>query len=135
MKILVAILSLCLSVASIAFAEISREKIDNGPHGGVCVDYARTLVPSLPHSLYKYQDKLNIINSKKPKKGSVAIINVGNDVGHVAVVTKVDDDGKKQGLTIQESNFPSYGVWKRKATAKHLKDAEKELNIVGYYRP
>ncbi len=128
-----------LMTAQPTFGEISREPI-GGPHGDNCVAYARTVARGMPHvDLTSYPAKLHIINSNKPKKRCVAIIEVKNGPfrknGHVAVVTKVDDDGKKQSITLQEANFPRPGVYKTKVTGRKIKDIERELNIAGYWCP
>lgn len=116
-----------------SFAEVSGTKISNG--GGECVNFARSKVPSLPHNLFNMDQKKAIINSQKPKEGSVAIIDVGNRVGHVAVVVDVDKKGKKKSITLEESNYPSSGVYRRKAAGRDIDELERELRIVGYFRP
>lgn len=90
-----------------------------------CVLYARTLVPSLPRGLFTLQDKKNIINSYNPSQGSVAIIDSGQQWGHVAVVTSVNNDGT---VTIQESNWGRCRIGSRTGTPG-------DLRILGYYKP
>lgn len=122
----------CFSLStSISFGGVEQRYI--GPGGGECVLFARKLVPALPYGLFDFEDKKRIIKSKTPKKGRVAIIDVGNSVGHVAVVVDVDKKGKNKCITIRESNFPRAGIWERKAKASDLSKAEKELRIIGYF--
>lgn len=93
-------------------------------NGGNCVLWARTKIPSLPFGLWTISDKLNIMNDKEAKKGSVAVINVGWPYGHVAVVKYVVDEK----ICINEANFMSGKITERTGT-------EKELKIVGYFNP
>ena len=88
-----------------------------------CVKYARSKVPSLPYGLWTLANKIAIINTRKAKKGNVAIIRAGA-WGHVAVVKKVGS----RHITIKETNY-RYG----RKTERHSK--EKDLNILGYYSP
>lgn len=101
-----------------------------------CVSYARWLQPALPYGLFTLADKKAIINSSKPKKKSVAIINVGN-YGHVAYVADVDDSGSSQSITLYEANYPSGVERKRvlKGKDKSVKDIGKNFGIVGYWQP
>ena len=89
-----------------------------------CVIWARGKVPSLPYGLWTLNDKKKIINAQNPKKGNVAIMNVGGNVGHVSFVKYVG----KNHLTIQEANYKSCKISERHDTAKALK-------IVGYFQP
>ena len=89
-----------------------------------CVLYARSKVPSLPFGLWTIGDKNKIINSRKPEKGSVAIMSVGLPAGHVGVVVKVGSNH----LTIQEANFKSCKITERHDTAKNF-------HITGYFKP
>lgn len=127
------------SGASSGNSNVSSIRVADGPHGGNCVLFARTMVPSLPGPLNNFEEKRRIAKSNKPRKGSVAIIQVGGalaNIGHVAVVTKVDDDGNKLSITLREANYPRPGVWERKVTCeKDIHKCEKQVNIVGYYEP
>lgn len=127
------ITALFLCFTDISFASVEQVRLSDG--GGECVIFARKLVPSLPSGLFTFNDKKRTINHDDPKKGSVAIIDVGNNVGHVAAVVDVDKKGKKKSITIRESNYPRSGIWERKAKSSSLNKAEKELRIIGYYRP
>lgn len=94
----------------------------NEPHSCNCVLWARTKVASLPYGLWTLNDKKKIINKKNPKKGYIAIIDVGL-FGHVALVTKVSE----KHVTIQEANYYTCHFSERHDTPKNLK-------IVGYYK-
>jgi len=139
MKLIMSIFLVLLS-SNVVFAE----KIATGPSGNNCVEYAKSLVPELKRysGLWFLDDKKQIINSDKPKKGRVAVINPGNRdketgkiIGHLAIVISVDDEGKNKSITIQEANFPSPGIYKRKVSGKKIDDVEKELHIIGYFKP
>lgn len=90
-----------------------------------CVKYARCKQPKLPYNLFTYQDKLNIINTQTAKAGYVAIINVGNDVGHVAYVQSV----KGTVITIRETN------WCSTTKVSTRSNTKASLKIVGYFKP
>lgn len=102
-----------------------------------CVDCAREKVPSLPKGLYSLADKKKIINSRSCKKGSVAIVDVGNSVGHVAFVSGCDDAGSSQSVTLDyECNYIAGRITRRTSKVSgDIKNAEKELRIIGYFRP
>jgi surface antigen len=110
-------------------------------YAGNCVAYVRALVHMPSKDLTYFQGKKGIINSNKPKKGSVAIIKVNSgdyaNIGHVAYVHDVDTSGKNVIIELYEANYPRKGIWKRVVKGKHasLSDLEKRLNIVGYYKP
>lgn len=91
-----------------------------------CVKYARTLVPSLPSGLWTIKDKKKIINDKKSKIGSVAIMNEGMPWGHVGVV--IDRTGQGQFKTIREANYKMGKITERTGTTA-------ELKILGYFNP
>lgn len=89
-----------------------------------CVLWVRQRVPSLPFGLWTLKDKKAIINSSKPKKGRVAIIETGEAPGHVALVIK-------KGLshvTILEANYKACQITERHGT-------QTSLRIVGYFDP
>lgn len=88
-----------------------------------CVDYARSIVKSLPYGLWTLRNKKNIINSHKAEEGVVVIMDAGF-WGHVGVVTKKDG----RFITIQEANWRSCTMTERTGT-------ESELKIVGYFDP
>jgi hypothetical protein len=100
-----------------------------------CVDYARSRVRNLPSGLFTMADKRAIINSNEPRAGSIAIIEVRGgqyrDVGHVAYVETVT----RNSITISETNFGGRRFQQRTSTASTLREAERQLNIVGYFRP
>jgi len=87
-----------------------------------CVFYARSKVPSLPYGLWTLWSKKRIINSRKPSKGRVAIMDAG-PWGHVGVVKFA---GSKH-VTIRETNYK-----RGKKTERH--GTEKSLKILGYFK-
>jgi len=103
------------------YLKIYLEKEKNSHN---CVFYAREKVPNLPFGLWTLQDKKNIINSRKPEEGSVAIIETRQKWGHVAVVKYVG----KRHITIKEANWEA-----GKITERH--GLEKDFNILGYFKP
>ena len=100
-----------------------------------CVDYARSRVASLPTGLFTIDDKRRIITSSRPRAGSIAIIEVPSGAfaqyGHIAYVEAVTENS----ITITETNFGGRRFQKRTATGRDLADAERQLRIIGYYRP
>lgn len=114
----------------------TAENLGSGPYDDNCVLFIRNVKHvTFPGNLFSWDDKKRIKNSDKPKKGSIALIDVGNKVGHVALVEKVDSKGDKQSITIVEANFPHRGYWRRTAKGKSINSIEKELKIYGYFRP
>lgn len=97
---------------------------------GNCVFYAREAIPTLPTGLFNLDDKVNIINSNVPNAGSVAIIDVGDSTGHVAVVESVNEDGT---MTISESNFRS-DENKNPVLSRRTGTAE-QLGVLGFWQP
>lgn len=89
-----------------------------------CVLYARSKVPGLPFGLFSFKQKKAIINTDKPTKGDVAIIDTGTYWGHVAVVKKVG----KRHITIRETNFGVASVTERHNTPARL-------HVAGYWSP
>lgn len=118
-----------------ARGHIVSERLPAEPHADNCVFFARKRVPSLPYGLQTWQGKLNVVNSRRPEPGSVAMIRITHgaykDVGHVAIVEAVSDNS----LTIIEGNYVSGTVTRRTATGRDLADAERQLFIVGYFSP
>ncbi|HEU0099435.1 MAG TPA: CHAP domain-containing protein [Allosphingosinicella sp.] len=113
--------------AAITTTELAYRRIE-------CVIYVREIVKSLPYGLTYWADKKRIINSYTCKAGSVAIIQVPSGAaaqyGHMAYV----DACGTTGITIREANFRKDTITRRVATPNILQ-AEKELRIVGYWRP
>jgi hypothetical protein len=99
-----------------------------------CVDYARSRMPSLPYGLYTLNDKRNIINASSCKAGSVAIIDVGNSIGHVAYVESCDSSGSSQSIVITETNWKAGYKTRRTAKTSKISNAQSELRIIGYRR-
>lgn len=133
-----ALLSTLLLVSVPSYAE----RIGGGPYEDNCVKYLRYVRGvNFPNGvdLTKWDAKLSIRNKGTPKKGRVAIIDVTSgkykENGHVALVTDVDDKGKKKSITIEEANNPSPGYWRRRVEGSKLSDIENKLNIRGYYKP
>jgi surface antigen len=116
-----------IASAAITTTELAYRRIE-------CVIYVREIVKSLPYGLTTWADKKRIINSYTCKPGSVAIIQVPSGAaaqyGHVAYV----DACGKTGITIREANFRRDTITRRVATP-NIAQAEKELRIVGYWRP
>lgn len=110
-------------------------EFDQRPDLRECTDFARSLVRSLPGGLFTMRDKTNIINSRRPTVGSVAIIEVprgyAQPYGHVAVVEEVT----RNSITIIEANYGGRRVQRRRSVGRDLDEAASQLRIVGYYRP
>ena len=120
--------------AGVCQAAITTEVI--GTFSGECTAYARGKVPSLPYGLYSFSDKLRVINSHSCKAGSVAIIDVGNSTGHVAVVESCDSSGSMQGIKVVEANWKAGKITRRSSRVSgSISKSESELRIRGYFRP
>ena len=109
---------------------------DQRPDQRECVEYARSRVSSLPTGLFTFQNKRDIITpSARARVGSIAIIEVPSGAsaqyGHIAYVEAVSENS----ITITETNFGGRRYQKRTATGRDLADAERQLRIIGYYRP
>lgn len=130
------ILSLCLFLAIGALFGVSHQvnaqTCDTNTVQGNCVLYARSQVSSLPYGLTTYASKLNIINHRFPRVGSVAVMPAPGDnapYGHVAVVRNVAiNPNGTLALTIQESNWGSCAIATRLVTPE-------ARNIQGYFDP
>jgi hypothetical protein len=102
-----------------------------------CVAFLKEdLKINLPAGLTSYEDKRAIINvSGRPQIGDVAIMNVPRGesapYGHLAVVRDVGSNDIK----ILEAHYFGNSVSERISTGTNFKDAENQLNIVGYWRP
>lgn len=114
-------------------AAITTEVI--GSYNGECTTYARSQVKSLPGNLWTYKDKKNIVTSHTCKAGSVAIIDLGNPIGHVAVVESCDSSGSTQGIKIREANWKSGKITRRNSRTSKISKSQSELKIYGYFRP
>lgn len=131
-KLCKTLLSISLFAVSILFSLPSHaEYIGTGPYADNCVLYLKNVrgVKFPPGDLSYWPAKLRIKNQPKPKKGRVAIIEIlSGDFkpnGHVALVTDVDDKGKKMSITIEEAHYPKTGYWRRKVEGSKLSDIEK----------
>lgn len=122
-----------LGFVSVCDAAITTEVI--GSYNGECTTYARSQVKSLPGNLWTYKDKKNIVNSHTCKAGSVAIIDLGNPIGHVAVVESCDSSGSTQGIKIREANWKLGKITRRNSRTSKISKSQSELKIYGYFRP
>ena len=130
------ILSLCLFLAIGALFgashPVNAQTCDTNSVQGNCVLYARSQVSSLPYGLTTYASKLNIINHRFPRVGSVAVMPAPGDnapYGHVAVVRNVAiNPNGTLSLTIQESNWGGCNIYTRLVTPE-------ARNIQGYFDP
>lgn len=124
---IIAVFTMVLGLTNTILAQCNQNTVQ-----GNCVLYARQEVPSLPYGLTYYQDKINIINHRFPRVGSVAVMPApGSNAqyGHVAVVRNVavNSDGSLN-LTIQESNWAGCYISTRTVTPD-------SANIQGYFDP
>jgi hypothetical protein len=119
--------------ATVAEAAITTDVL--GTDSRECVAYARSRVPSLPYNLWTWEDKKRIKNSSSCKKGSVAIIDVGNTIGHLAVVEDCDSSGSSQSITIMETNWKPGYLTKRTSKNSKISQSQSELKIYGYFKP
>jgi hypothetical protein len=130
------ILSLCLFLAVGALFgashTVNAQTCDTNSVQGNCVLYARSQVSSLPYGLTTYTSKLNIINHRFPRVGSVAVMPAPGDnapYGHVAVVRNVAiNPNGTLALTIQESNWGGCNIYTRLVTPE-------ARSIQGYFDP
>jgi hypothetical protein len=130
------ILSLCLFLAVGALFgashPVNAQTCDTNTVQGNCVLYARSQVSSLPYGLTTYASKLNIINHRFPRVGSVAVMPAPGDnapYGHVAVVRNVAiNPNGTLSLTIQESNWGGCNIYTRLVTPE-------ARSIQGYFDP
>lgn len=130
----VSFILLSILTTGVCQAAITTEVI--GTFNGECTTYARSRVHSLPYGLYSFNDKLQVINSHSCKAGSVAIIDVGNSTGHVAVVESCDKTGSVQGIKIIEANWKAGKITRRSSRVSgSISKSESELRIRGYFRP
>jgi len=129
------VLAVTLVVLS-ATATAAITTVTVGTWSGECVSYARSRVPRLPYGLFTLTDKKKIINSYTCRAGSVAIIDAAAPYGHVAVVEACDASGSTQGIRIAEANWKRGYITRRTSQVSGtIKQAEKELRIIGYFRP
>ena len=130
---LAVIIIMLFGTVSICLAAITTVVI--GSYSGECTTYARSQVKSLPGNLYTYAQKKAIVNSHTCKAGSVAVIDVGNSIGHVAVVESCDSSGSTQGIQIREANWKAGKITRRTSRTSKISKSEAELKIYGYFRP
>lgn len=94
-----------------------------------CVLWLRAYrVPKLPRGLQTLAGKKKIINSSDPKVGSVAVMDILGDVGHVAYVTAVNSDGT---ITVDEANYKACQI----TSGRTGKPTDKGFKVLGYYVP
>ncbi len=124
---IISVITLILGLSNTVFSQCDPNTVP-----GNCVLYARQEVPSLPYGLTYYQDKLNIINHRFPRVGSVAVMPApgsNSAYGHVAVVRNVVVNGNGSlNITIQETNWAGCYVSTRTVTPE-------SANIQGYFDP
>ena len=125
-----------IRTSSVPQIPYTTEYLPDNVYAGDCVLYARSKVPTLPHNLWTWKDKLAIVNSHTPSVGSAAMIpyvdaKTKEAVGHVAYVEKVEGNS----ITLVDANFKTGKITRRTATGTSLKDAENILKIAGYFRP
>ncbi len=101
------------------FCEAEVDACSSAGNCNNCVYFARCKHSGLPYGLWTYADKLAIINLDMPEVGAVAVINVGDDVGHVAYVESVDGST----ITISEGNYHLGSCGQRTGTMESLKIA------------
>lgn len=146
--LLVPILLLCVFFPFHAFAggsikEIVKvlkpgDKDYNSSYRYNCVFYARWLTGgALPSGLSDLTGKKSIINTDKPKKSRVAIMDIYGNIGHVGYVLDADTSGDNLSITLLEANYPSGVIRKRTIKGKNvkLKDLHKFAKILGYWKP
>lgn len=94
-----------------------------------CVLWLRTYrVKTLPRGLETLVGKKKIINSSEPKVGSVAVMDIFGDVGHVAYVTAVNSDGT---ITVDEANYEDCKI----TSGRTGKPSDQGFRVLGYYVP
>lgn len=96
-----------------------------------CVKWVRCArVPSLPYGLDTLADKKKIINSYTPAVGSVAVMDIYGDVGHLAYVAAVfTDSSGNVMIRVEEANYDACQItYNRTGTPGAMK-------VVGYYNP
>lgn len=135
--ILVAVLASAASNAAVTTKTITAgdKYFVNGNEE--CVLHTRRFVKSLPFGLYTLAQKKKIINSSTVGVGRAAIMDLGA-VGHTGVVTALDNSGSSRSITIAEHNVPLGAKAPRYRTAtcgSKITDCEKQLGILGYYKP
>jgi surface antigen len=113
--------------------------VSSGPFGDNCVQYAKSKCEWLrSYSLLTWEQKQHAVNCNSPKKGRVAVIRIPNGeyarYGHVAIVVDVDKEGRKKSITLEETNYPRPGLWKRKCSGDNIDEIENKLNIIGYIK-
>ena len=76
--------------------------------GWNCTLYARSKRADLPQGLYTLQAKKNIIKTKEPYKGAVAIL-AESPAGHLAIVLEI----RGENVLLEESNWHAGYISKR----------------------
>lgn len=113
-------------------------KVGNGANDNNCVLFLRNQRGiNLPKkNLTSYAAKVSIINSHFPRENSVAIIKIPGrnaGIGHLAEVTKLDQENGRLTMRLLEANNPKRGYYERTITGENLEEIQKKANIVGYY--
>lgn len=111
--------------ANTAISEKLLHAVQNGENGDNCVFFARSIVPELPYGLTYFFAKKRIINKLTPEPGAIAVIDTGDEIGHLAVIESFTNKGE---IRLTDANWVKDKVTMRSGT-------EKELKIIGYFDP
>ena len=125
---IVAFIGLSIAIASGCSAPGDDEGDDANAaqeqHQFMTALYARCRQRRLPFGLTTWREKLAKVNSHRPRRGCVAMIQTGSSFGHVAYVNDVN--GSR--ISIDEGNWPSGHCGRRSGTPA-------ALNVRGYWCP
>lgn len=123
------LLALCVVSHSFYADTMLAQSESNDDLACNCVLWLRAnRVPSLPRGLETLEGKRKIINSTKPTVGSVAVMDIYGDVGHVAYVSKVKADGS---IVVEEANYKTCKV----TMDRTGKPSDGTFKVLGYFRP
>ena len=81
--------------------------------GRNCVAFAKSKRPDLPQGLYTLQAKKNIIKTKEPYEGAVAVL-AESPAGHLAIVLEI----RGENVLLEESNWHA-GYISKRIVSKH----------------
>ncbi len=95
-----------------------------------CVYWIRSCkLSNLPYGLETFEGKKKIINTNRPQKGYIAIIEIRfSKEGHTAYVKNIYWENGLEIIEIEEANYYYCKTSTRRGTAEYL-------HIVGYYNP
>ena len=99
----------------IEYKTIQHEVIERIPShlGWNCVAFAKTKRPDLPQGLWTLHDKKNIIKTREPYEGAVAIL-AESPAGHLAIVLEI----RGENVLLEESNWHA-GYISKRIVSKH----------------